>query len=191
MMKILGISGSLRAASINTALLRTAATLTPYGVTLIVYDGLGNLPHFSPELDKEPLPPGVTDFRSHLNSSAGVIISSPEYAHGIPGVLKNALDWLVASGELYEKPVALFNASTRTSYAQASLAETLRVMTARLIPEAAVNAAQPAGDGGLHMCSNVDLSQRIECALSAFVKAIDLTYVGVMRGPSSKPAVTS
>jgi len=91
-MKILGISGSLRAASVNTALLRTAATLTPSGVTLVVYDGVGNLPHFNPELDQEPLPLDVTDFRSQLNSSAGVIISSPEYAHGIPGVLKSALD---------------------------------------------------------------------------------------------------
>jgi len=190
-MKVLGISGSLRTASINTALLRTAATLTPYGVTLIVYDGLGNLPHFNPELDKEPLPPTVRDFRSQLNSSAGVIISSPEYAHGIPGVLKNALDWLVASGELYEKPVALFNASPRTSYAQASLAETLTVMTARVIPAASINAAQAAGHDGLHMCSNADLSQRIECALATFVKAIDLTYDDPMREQNCKPTVTS
>jgi len=189
-MKILGISGSLRAASVNTALLRTAATLTPYGVTLIIYEGIGNLPHFNPELDKEPLPLAVTSFRSQLNISAGVIISSPEYAHGIPGVLKNALDWLVASGELYEKPVALFNASPRSSYAQASLAETLAVMTARLIPEASINAAPPTGNDGLHVCLNADLSKRIECALSTFVKAIDSTHVEVMRGPSSKPAVT-
>jgi chromate reductase len=173
-MKILGISGSLRTASVNTALLRTAASLTPYGVTLIVYEGLGNLPHFNPELDKGPLPFAVADFRSELNGSAGVIISSPEYAHGIPGVLKNALDWLVASGELYEKPVALFNASPRTSYAQASLAETLTVMTARLIPEASINPAQATGHGELHLCSNGDLSKRIKCALSTFVKAIDL-----------------
>jgi len=79
----------------------------------MVYDGIGNLPHFNPELDKEPahkepVPPAVSDFRSQLNSSAGVVISTPEYANGIPGALKNALDWLVASGELYEKPIALF-----------------------------------------------------------------------------------
>lgn len=173
-MKILGISGSLRTASVNTALLRTAATLTPHGVTLIVYDGLGNLPHFNPELDKEPLPLAVANFRSQLNSSAGVIISSPEYAHGIPGVLKNALDWLVASGELYEKPVALFNASTRTNYAQASLVETLTVMTARLIPEASINASSAlgTGDGEPHVTSNTDLSTRIERALVIFAKGI-------------------
>src|SRR5215469_18211087 len=173
-MKVLGISGSLRTASINTALLRTAATLTPYGVTLIVYDGLGNLPHFNPELDKEPLPPTVRDFRSQLNSSAGVIISSPEYAHGIPGVLKNALDWLVASGELYEKPVAFFNASPRTSYAQASLTETLTVMMARLIPEAFINVSPLSGMGHGKLCvgSSTNLSTRIECALASFVRAI-------------------
>ena len=183
-MKILGISGSLRTASVNTALLRTAATLTSHGVTLIVYDGLGNLPHFNPELDKDPLPLAVADFRSQLNSSAGVIISSPEYAHGIPGVLKNALDWLVASGELYEKPVTLFNASPRTSYAQASLAETLTVMTARLIPEASINVAQVTGRGRLHPCSNMDLSKGMECALSIFVKAIGFTSAEVKRGPN-------
>src|SRR5215469_11541513 len=177
-MKILGISGSLRAASVNTALLRTAATLTPYGVTLIIYDGIGNLPHFNPELDKEPLPLAVTNFRSQLNISAGVIISSPEYAHGIPGVLKNALDWLVASGELYEKPVALFSASPRGRFAHASLIETLMVMMARLIPEAFVNVSPPleVGNGKLQVTATADLSTRVERALAAFAKAIDLPY---------------
>src|SRR5215472_15216294 len=73
-MKIIGISGSLRIASLSTALLKTAAALTPYGVRLAVYDGLGNLPHFNPELDREPLPRAVSDFRSQLKNSAGVII---------------------------------------------------------------------------------------------------------------------
>ncbi len=173
-MKIIGISGSLRTASVNTSLLRAAASLTPYSVKLVIYDGIDNLPHFNPELDTEPLPLAVTDFRSQLKSSAGVIISSPEYAHGIPGVLKNALDWLVASGELYEKPIVLFNASPRASYAQASLTETLTVMTARLIPEASINVTQGMGDGAPHVSSNADLPKRIECALATFVKAIGL-----------------
>ena len=98
-MKIIGISGSLRTVSLSTALLKTAATLAPCNVRLMVYGGIGNLPHFNPELDKEPAPAGVSDFRSQLNSS-GCVISTPEYAHGIPGALKNALDWLVASGGL-------------------------------------------------------------------------------------------
>ena len=103
-MKILGISGSLRNASVNTALLRRAAALTPNGVTFIVYDGLGNLPHFNPELDREPLPPAVSDFRSHLTSSAGVIISSPEYAHGTPGVLKTPWTGSLLAGNFTKSP---------------------------------------------------------------------------------------
>jgi NAD(P)H-dependent FMN reductase len=144
-MNILGISGSLRTVSVSTALLKTAATLMPGHAKLMIYDGLGNLPHFNPEIDKEFQPPAVSDFRSQLNNSAGVIISTPEYAHGVPGVLKNALDWLVASGELYQKPVALFSASPRGCFAHASLIETLSVMMARLIPEAFIKVSPPLG----------------------------------------------
>ena len=177
-MKIIGISGSLRTISLSTALLKTAATLAPCDVKLMVYDGIGNLPHFNPELDKEPAPPAVSDFRSQLNSSAGVVISTPEYAHGIPGALKNALDWLVASGELYEKPVALFSPSPYARFAHASLIETLTVMMARLIPDAFINVSPRSGseNGELHMTSNVGLLIHVERALAAFAKAIDPTY---------------
>ena len=174
-MKIIGISGSLRTASLSTALLKTAAMLTPAYVKFMIYDGLGNLPHFNPELDKEPVPPAVSDFRSHLNSSAGVIISTPEYAHGIPGALKNALDWLVSSGELYEKPVALFSASPYARFAHASLIETLTVMMARLVHDAFINVSPPlgTGDGELHVAANAGLTTRVERALAVFAKAID------------------
>jgi chromate reductase len=174
-MKIVGISGSLRVASLSTALLKRAATLAPSHVELVVYDRLGSLPHFNPELDKEPPPPAVSDFRFHLNSSAGVIISTPEYAHGVPGVLKNALDWLVASGELYEKPVALFSPSPYARFVHASLIETLSVMTARLVPNAFINVPPPLGveDSNSNGSSNADLATRIERALAIFAKAID------------------
>jgi NAD(P)H-dependent FMN reductase len=150
----------------------------PGHVKLTIYDRLGNLPHFNPEIDTEFPPPPVSDFRSQLNNSAGVIISTPEYAHGIPGVLKNALDWLVASGELYEKPVALFSASPRGRFAHASLIETLIVMMARLIPEAFVNVSPPSGmgNGERQVTATVDLSTRVERALAVFAKAIDLPY---------------
>jgi chromate reductase len=135
MMQVLAISGSLRAASSNTILLNATAALAPEGVEVVVYRGLGDLPHF---LDNDAVPPAVKQFRSQLSISTGVIVSTPEYAHGVPGVLKNALDWLVASGEFYEKPVALFSASPRATFAQASLTETLIVMTAKICPEAAI-----------------------------------------------------
>ena len=177
-MKIIGISGSLRTASVNTALLKKATTLTPSHVELTVYDRLDSLPHFNPELDKQPPPLAVSDFRFQLNSSAGVIISTPEYAHGVPGVLKNALDWLVASGELYEKPVALFSPSPHAHFVHASLIETLTVMMARLIPNAFINVLPPGmGDGErLHVSSETDLPARIERALTVFAETIDLKY---------------
>jgi len=111
--------------------------LAPENLEIVVYGGLANLPQFNPDLDNDA-PAVVRDFRSQLDKSAGVIISSPEYAHGVPGALKNALDWLVASGELYEKPVALFSASPRATFAQASLTVTLSVMSVRLIEEASI-----------------------------------------------------
>jgi chromate reductase, NAD(P)H dehydrogenase (quinone) len=172
-MQILAISGSLRAASTNTTLLKAAAALVPEGVMLNLYDGLGDLPHFNPDLDKNPPHAAVDEFRFHLRKSAGVIVSSPEYAHGVPGVLKNALDWLVASGELYEKPVALFSASPRANYAQASLMETLAVMTARVVSEASIVVpllGKNVDENGI--INDPDISRTLRSALIAFANEI-------------------
>lgn len=110
-MKIVAISGSLRAASSNTALVRAALASPPPGVETMLYDGLASLPHFSPELDGDAAPASVWNFRAQIASADGVLICTPEYAYGIPGSLKNALDWLVTSGELWRKPVAVLSAS--------------------------------------------------------------------------------
>jgi NAD(P)H-dependent FMN reductase len=85
-MQILAISGSLRSASTNTTLLNAAGALAPENMKLLVYSGLGDLPHFNPDLDIQAPPLAVAAFRSQSCRSAGVIISSPEYAHGVPGV---------------------------------------------------------------------------------------------------------
>ncbi|MEO5913889.1 MAG: NADPH-dependent FMN reductase [Luteolibacter sp.] len=135
---LLAISGSLRAASANTAVLRAAIELAPSEVTITLYDGLAELPHFNPDLDGEIAPPAVVEFRRQLAAADGVLISCPEYAHGVPGSFKNALDWVVGSGEFVDKPVALINASPHSTWALASLTETLTVMSARLVDEAAV-----------------------------------------------------
>src|SRR5215510_1063207 len=113
-MQILAISGSLRADSSNAALLRAAAACAPDGMEFRFYDRqLGGLPHFNPDLDGEGAvaPPAVAELRALLGAADGVLICTPEYAHGIPGALKNALDWIVSSGELERKPVALIVAS--------------------------------------------------------------------------------
>ena len=122
-MRILAVSGSLRASSSNTALLQAAVALAPRGIDLSFYAGLGDIPHFNPDLDDERVSRAVTDWRAQLQSSDGVVFSTPEYAH----------DWVVGSGELAEKPVTLFNASPRGTYAQDALTETLTVMSAKVV----------------------------------------------------------
>ncbi|HVO47912.1 MAG TPA: NADPH-dependent FMN reductase [Steroidobacteraceae bacterium] len=135
--KILALSGSLRAASLNSMLLRASARLAPAGVDVEVYRGLGALPLFNPDLDALEHP-AVSDLYTRIVTAQAVVIASPEYAHGVSGVMKNALDWMVANDSFVSKPVGLFNASPRATIAQASLREILETMSARIIPEACI-----------------------------------------------------
>jgi len=136
----LAISGSLRAHSSNTEVLRACAILAPASVRIRIFDGLADLPHFNPDLDVEGavLPASVEAFRAEINTADALLISSPEYAHGVPGTLKNALDWLVSAPGMLWKPVALLNVLSRSTHANASLLETLRTMSTVPIPEAPV-----------------------------------------------------
>ena len=171
---LLAISGSLRAASANTALLRAAIGLAPAGVTVELYTGLADLPHFNPDLDGAELPAPVLALRAHIGRATGLLICSPEYAHGVPGSLKNALDWLVSSVEFPGKPVALLNASRYSSHAFASLTETLTTMSAYLCTEASVTVPLTkqsfAADGTLLDAACAALLQQ---ALATFVRAIE------------------
>jgi NAD(P)H-dependent FMN reductase len=106
---ILAISGSLRHGSINSAVLRAAAaTGAREGALVIVDDSVRELPHFDPDLETDP-PDAVLRFRGTCEEAAGILLAVPEYTFGIPGSFKNALDWLVGSGSLYRKPVALLS----------------------------------------------------------------------------------
>ena len=138
---LLGISGSLRARSINTEVLRAAALVAPPSVGISLFDGLAELPHFNPDLEAHGagLPAAVLLFRSRVAAADGLLICSPEYAHGVPGALKNALDWLVSGSEIPYKPIGLLNASPRSTHAQASLAETLRTMSTELVSGASID----------------------------------------------------
>jgi NAD(P)H-dependent FMN reductase len=138
-MRILAISGSLRAKSSNTAALKAAARLAPPGVDVELFEGIGELPHFNPDVDESGPPPSVLEWRRRVDSVQGLLISSPEYARGVAGVLKNALDWLVSGPEFYEKPVAVINASPRSTHADASLRLTLTTMSGRLIEPASIS----------------------------------------------------
>jgi NAD(P)H-dependent FMN reductase len=137
-MRLLAISGSLRATSFNTAALQAAVAAAPAGVEIVLYNGLGNLPHFNPDMDAGEPPETVKALRREVGSSDGLLLAVPEYAHGIPGAFKNALDWLVSCVEFPDKPVALINASQRATHAQGHLREILVTMSARLIDRASI-----------------------------------------------------
>lgn len=106
-MRILAISGSLQAQSKNLALLTAAATVAPPGVDVVVFDGIRDLPHFNPDFEAMAAPESVLRWRQALAASDAVLIASPEYGFSLPGVLKNALDWVIGSGELEGKVVAI------------------------------------------------------------------------------------
>ncbi len=106
-MRILAICGSLQEKSSNLTLLHTAITLAPTGVEVVLYDGLRGLPHFDPDLECEAPPAAVEALRHAVSSSDALLIASPEYGHSLPGSLKNAIDWLIGTGELERKVVAI------------------------------------------------------------------------------------
>lgn len=125
---IIGISGSLKSASANTNILQAIAAIVPPQVDFRIFEGIDILPHFNPERTENN--DAVEAFRAQIKKSDAVIISTPEYAFGVPGVLKNALDWLVSSGEMNEKPVASISASPLYSGGDKALASLLLTLTA-------------------------------------------------------------
>ena len=129
-MKILAISGSLRSASKNTQLLRALAALDP---SITLYERIGELPHFNSDVDDAGAPQPVLDYREQLRAADLIVISSPEYAHGVPGVMKNALDWVVGSGELIDKSIVLINTSAASTFVIPQLSEILTVMSAKVL----------------------------------------------------------
>jgi chromate reductase len=169
--RLLAICGSLRAVSTNGALLRAAALLAPEGMVIERYDGLAGLPHFNPDLDVDPPPPSVTDWREAIRRADGLLISSPEYARGVPGALKNAFDWLVSSDVFPGKPVALFNASDRSVAMQAALRLILETMSARMVD--AVTISVPLlgkqTDATL-IAADLEVAQKIRDALEAYAR---------------------
>ncbi|TPN17439.1 NAD(P)H-dependent oxidoreductase [Mesorhizobium sp. B2-1-3] len=129
MLNLLAISGSLRAASTNSALVAALAWNAPEGCRVAIHEGLGLLPIFNPDDEGERTPSEASRLIDAVTAADGVIISCPEYAHGVPGGLKNALDWLVSRDAAVDKPAMLVHASPRSLYARAALAEIMRTMS--------------------------------------------------------------
>lgn len=129
-MKILAISGSARQASTNTALLRALSTIAPDHITIDVFDGVGDLPVFSPDREGLHLPDSVGTFARLVSQNDGLLVASPEYVRSIPGGLKNAIDWLVSGEQVVGKPIALVHASHRGDDMLASLRTVLSTISA-------------------------------------------------------------
>ena len=149
-MQVLGISGSLRAGSHNTKLLRAAAELLPSGAELEIFDRLAEIPPFDADAEDFP-PPAVIALKEAIAHADAVLIATPEYNHSIPGVLKNALDWVsrpIASNPMRGKPALVIGASTGmfgAVWAQAETRKVLGALGARVLDEELPVAQAPDG----------------------------------------------
>ena len=176
-MRIVAISGSLRAHSSNTLLLHAIADLAPDGLEIEIGAPLDRLPHFNADLDGDDPPTTVRAWRAELTAADAVLFCSPEYGHGIPGVLKNSLDWLVSSGELHHKPVAVVNATPHHGgglKAQASLVQTLQAIDAIVVEGGCISV--PAvrqkldAEGGV---TDPDTARELRACLEALASAVE------------------
>lgn len=130
--KVVAICGSTRQSSSNLSIIAEIKELFSEELDIQLVEGLSDIPHFNPDLDNENPPQKVSGFRAHLKGADGILICTPEYAMGVPGTLKNALDWTVSSMEFSKKPVALITASSVGEKGHRSLLETLHVIESDL-----------------------------------------------------------
>jgi chromate reductase len=184
--RLLLISGSLRSGSTNTAVLETAQTLVPPGVTATLYRGLRELPHFDPDDEKASLPAAVATLRTMLSGADAVLFSTPEYAGSLPGSFKNLLDWTVGDG-LYAKPVGWINASAHGAAdgAHHTLRVVLGYVSADIVEDACVKIPirrDVIGPNGI--ITDPSITSAISAVLGALVQHVESRSTRVT-GPSS------
>jgi chromate reductase len=151
-----------------------AQRLASPNLTIELFDGIGKLPFFNSDLESENLPDNVAAFRKLIGEVDGLLISSPEYAHGVSGMMKNALDWLVGSSEFPGKAVALINTSPRATHALAALTLTLETMPANLIEEASITLSLVGTvNDATSIAANPELADSLRGALEKFARAIE------------------
>jgi NAD(P)H-dependent FMN reductase len=173
-MHLLLISGSLRNGSTNTAVLRTAAQVAGDGVTTTLYEGMGELPHFNPDGDREgePVDPAVAFLRAQIAAADALLLCTPEYAGALPGAFKNLLEWTVGDGGTYGKPIAWINAAgpaapSGAADAHDSLRKVLGYVHADIVEEACARipvTRDAVGDDGT--LSDASLRERIADVVS-------------------------
>jgi chromate reductase, NAD(P)H dehydrogenase (quinone) len=169
--KIVALCGSLRAVSTNRSALLAATLIEP----AVGLHSLGDLPLFNPDLDGNE-PESVRALQNALREADALLICSPEYAHGISGVLKNALDWVVSSGELFGKPAATINASPHSHHAIESLHEILKTMGLVVVEAACI--ALPLRGANLdfeQIAAHPEHSLALKTALDALLSSTEGT----------------
>lgn len=165
-MQILAFAGSLRENSLNRRVLLAAQHYLASEESMIFYHGLGDLPHYNADLDVEPLPEPVRHLRDQVRHTNAILICSPEYAGGVPGFVKNGLDWLVGSTAIVGKPTASINASPWSPNAQPSLVKTLSMIGARLVEDSCVTVPARGQRGGARELSqHPEIGPRLAQAL--------------------------
>jgi chromate reductase len=160
--RIVALSGSLQERSSNAAPLDAARSLAPDDMTVVISDAVRRVPLFSPDLDQPPQPVAVEQFRREVGNADAILIASAEYAFGVPGALKNALDWLVGSGELYPKPVAIIAGSPRENggiHVRGDLERTLGAQGATVVSSVTIQV--PRRDGQPDVEFDTDIRQSI------------------------------
>ena len=170
--KIISISGSLRKTSRNTSLLKAVRELAPMHIEVCLFDQLAQIPPFNSDLEVDNVT-YVAHLRDEILRADGVLIASPEYAHGVSGVLKNALDWMVVTEAFINKPVAMLNAAPRAHHAYDSLKETLILMSSIWVEAASITV--PIIDQietTENIVADAVISQALQQALAEFHSAI-------------------
>jgi NAD(P)H-dependent FMN reductase len=163
-MRILAICGSLQAESGNLVLLRAAATTAPPGIEVRLSDGLRGLPHFNPDIELQgATPDAVRAWRAEIAASDALLIATPEYGHSLPGALKNAIDWVIGTGELHRKVVGVTAATAaagRGILGIQALQSTLRAVDAAIV-------------GGAPTVRGPDFEHDVAALVHAVVEAVE------------------
>jgi chromate reductase len=179
-MRVLGISGSLRSGSLNSALLRAAAERLPGGAELVTYERLGEIPPYDEDVELEGTPAVVEELRQAVREADAVLIATPEYNHSIPGQLKNALDWVsrpAGKSALNGTPAAVIGASTGmfgAVWAQAELRKVLSALGGRVVQtELPIGHAKDQLDGN-HLELSPQQSEQLEEILAELIAEAEI-----------------
>lgn len=164
-MRILAICGSLQARSSNLSLLEAAAACAPPHVEVVLFDGLRALPHFNLDLEEDGATAAVGEWRRAVAESDALLIATPEYGFSLPGSLKNGIDWLIGSGELERKVIAItasVSHSDRGRRGLDALRQTLQAVSARTV-------------GGEPLVRGPELERELAALLRSIVEAVEAT----------------